>query len=274
MSDKCMNANGMGTAQIGKMAWMELDLLFHNFQTGGQHFFFLWAGRFSLFGITGRRYRRIGCGGCRCLFIIFGVCATHTRYQIFNGPWYTTQCNAECLGMNAQWIATTFITNQTCNVNMKLFITYIRVFLFTLIRTDQWTKAGYKNTFANHMPAESCWKLLQRTILWYSQCEIAERHTTEETANEQPQHQLVVFSLFGHYWNRNEKQLKEINIFLSICFHWCNLLERVIPTKRIDTKKMSRFFTSNRSKNGGRTIRAAMSEMAVIDRQEATSAFE
>lgn len=71
---------------------------------------------YGLFGITGRRHRRIGCSCGRRLFIVIGTRATQSHDYKLNRPRYATQCNAERLGMNAQWITATFVSNQTCNI--------------------------------------------------------------------------------------------------------------------------------------------------------------
>lgn len=44
-------------------------------------------------------------------------------------------------------------------------------------------------------------------------------------------------------------------------------LDRVTPTNNIETKNIKRFLIWNRSQIGGKTIRAAISEIAVTDKQ-------
>lgn len=124
MLDKC-TANDVKQHKWEKCLGVGVGFDFSHFPDGGDTHTVFWGGVVSLFGITGRRYRRIGCGRCRCLFVIFGIFAMHPRYKIFYGPCYTTQCNAERLRMNAQWIAASFIPYQTCNANIKLFITHM-----------------------------------------------------------------------------------------------------------------------------------------------------
>lgn len=103
--------------------------------------------------------------------------------------------------------------------------------------------------------------------------------TTEETANEKPQHQLIEISLFGHDYEKKKThiltkfQQKLKNNFCYNFFFDCHSLERVMPTNKMETKKIFRFFTLNRSQMGGKMIRAAISEMAVTERQQATSVF-
>lgn len=56
---------------------------------------------------------------------------------------------------------------------------------------------------------------------------------------------------------------------LSSDFMWveCCLLDRVMPTKRMETKKIVRFLIGNLSQIGGKMIRDEISEMAVTDKQ-------
>lgn len=51
------------------------------------------------------------------------------------------------------------------------------------------------------------------------------------------------------------------------------LLERIIPTKRQEIQKITRFFQPNLSNSVGNNSLARMSVNAVKDRQKATSAF-
>lgn len=158
-------------------------------------------GKRDLFGITGRRDRRIGCNRCRDLFIVVSPCATHSHNDEFNRPRYAAQCDAKCLRMNAQRVAAARVSNQTCNEKEHSRFRCLRSDRLQnrSILTDQRSEAGDEDSFADHVPAEGSRQLLERTIFRHSQCEIAERHATEEATNEQPQHQMIVLGLFGHY---------------------------------------------------------------------------
>lgn len=75
-----------------------------------------------------------------------------------------------------------------------------------------------------------------------------------------------LYSVCSAMTANREKQF----LFMPNVSYWNafdDLLDRVTPTNRIETKKIRRFFTWNRSQIGGRMMRAAISEMAVTDRQ-------